>query len=255
MLIDTHCHLDFDAFDPDREEVIRRAVEAGVERFIDIGASVESSAAACALALKYPEVYAGVGVHPHEADGFDAQSEGQIRELAAGKKVVAVGEIGLDYYRNLSSKENQRKAFSKQLALAKDLGLPVVVHCREAESDTLEVLEEFLPLRAAIHCFSGGRDFLEACLEKGFYVSYTCNITYKKAPLLRECACRTPLEKLMLETDSPYLSPEGFRGKRNEPARVKILAEYIAKLRGISLKEISERTTLNAGIFFGLGLA
>ncbi|MCX5699425.1 MAG: TatD family hydrolase [Candidatus Omnitrophica bacterium] len=273
MLIDTHCHLDFPPFDQDRDLVIQRAKEAGVAYFINIGAALESSAASCELACEYPEVYASVGVHPHDADTFDFSAEDRLRQLASGGKVVAIGETGLDYYRNLSGKENQRQVFLKQIALAKDLNLPVVVHCRQAEEETLKILKAALPLRAVVHCFSGDESFLKECLDCGFFISYTCNITYparvsnsgrdpasgnkmaqrdKKPYTLREMVSLTPLDKLMLETDAPYLSPEGFRGQRNEPARIKLLAEEVSRIKGVSFSEIADQTTRNAKDFFKL---
>ncbi|MHB8154454.1 MAG: TatD family hydrolase [Candidatus Omnitrophota bacterium] len=252
MLIDTHCHLDFPAFDPDRDLVIRRALEVEINYFINIGATLNSSVASCALANKYPEVYASVGVHPHDADTFDHQAETRLRQLASEKKVVAIGETGLDYYRNLSGKENQRLAFCKQIALAKDFNLPVVVHCRQAEEETLQILRAALPLRAVVHCFSGDEGFLKECLNCGFFISYTCNITYKKAQGLREMVRLTPLDKLMLETDAPYLSPEGFRGKRNEPLQIKLLANQVSRIKGVSFGEIAKQTTQNAKDFFKL---
>jgi len=252
MLIDTHCHLDFPAFEPDRDQVIQRALEAGINYFINIGATLESCAASCALALKYPQVYASVGVHPHDADTFNQPAEEKLRQLAAEKKVVAIGETGLDYYRNLSSKENQRQAFLKQIDLAKDLNLPLVVHCRQAEEETLQILKAALPLRAVVHCFSGSEGFLRPCLDYGFFISYTCNITYKKAAGLREMLNLTPLDRLMLETDAPYLSPEGFRGQRNEPAQVKLLADEVSRIKEVSFAKIAEQTTGNAKEFFKL---
>ena len=252
MLIDTHCHLDFGAFDPDRDQVIRRALDAGINNFINIGATLESSTASCALAQKHPEIYATVGVHPHDADTFDGKAEARLRQLASGKKVVAIGETGLDYYRNLSGKENQRQAFLKQISLAKDLNLPVVVHCRQAEEETLQILRAALPLSAVVHCFSGPESFLKECLDCGFFISYTCNITYQKASALRDLVRLTALDKLMLETDAPYLSPEGFRGQRNEPAQIKLLADQISRIKGVSFWEIAEQTTQNAKDFFKL---
>lgn len=252
MLIDTHCHLDSGVFDADRGQVIRRALEAGINYFINIGATLESSSAACALARNYPEVYASVGVHPHDADTFDQEAEARLRSLASEKKVVAIGETGLDYYRNLSVKENQNQAFCKQIALAKDLNLPLVVHCRQAETETLRILRTALPLRAVVHCFSGDESFLRACLDCGFFISFTCNITYKKAAVLREMVKLTPLDKLMLETDAPYLSPEGFRGKRNEPYQIKLLANQVSQIKGVSFQEIAHQTTQNAKDFFKL---
>ena len=253
MLVDTHCHLDFPQFEPDREQVILRAEEAGVNYLVNIGATLDSSAAACELAAKYAQVYAGVGVHPHEADGFDPEAESKLRELALRKKVVAIGETGLDFYRNLSSAENQLSAFNRQIQLAKDLKLPIVIHSRQAEEQVLKVLKSAMPLRAVIHCFSGDESFLKGCLDLGFFISFTCNITYKKAQGLRDMVELTPLDKLMLETDAPYLSPEGFRGKRNEPLQVKLLAEAVSLIKGVSIGEIAENTTNNAKGFFGLG--
>ncbi|MBU4418925.1 MAG: TatD family hydrolase [Candidatus Omnitrophica bacterium] len=273
MLIDTHCHLDFSAFDPDRGQVIRRALEAGINYFINIGATLESSAASYELAQKHPEIYATVGLHPHDADTFDSSSADKLRQMASGKKVVAIGETGLDYYRNLSGKENQKQAFLKQIALAKELNLPVVVHCRQAEEETLQILKAALPLQAVVHCFSGDESFLQECLGCGFFISFTCNITYparvsnsrrdpasgnkmvqrdKKASTLRDMVKLTPLDKLMLETDAPYLSPEGFRGKRNEPLQIKLLAEEVSRIKGVSFEEIADRTTQNAKEFFNL---
>ncbi len=203
MLIDTHCHLDFPSFAPDRDLVIQRAKEEGIFYFINIGATLESSSAACVLADKYPEVYASVGVHPHDAGTFDCQALVKLRQLASENKVVAIGETGLDYYRNLSSQDNQKQTFLKQIELAKDLNLPLVIHCRQAEKDLLQILKSALPLRAVVHCFFGDERFLKECLDCGFFISYTCNITYKKAQSLREIVKFTPLDKLMLETDAP----------------------------------------------------
>jgi len=253
MLIDTHCHLDFPPFDPDRGAVIQRAKAAGIAYFINIGSTLESSSASCELAQKYAEVYASVGVHPHDADTFDLQEENKLKILAQNNKVVAIGETGLDYYRNLSSPDNQKQAFIKQIELAKNLKLPLVIHCRQAEKDTLQILKEALPLRAVVHCFSGDESFLRECLECGFFISFTCNITYKKAQGLRDMVSLTPLDRLMLETDAPYLSPEGFRGKRNEPLQIKLLAEEVSRIKGVSFEEIADRTTKNAKEFFKLG--
>jgi TatD DNase family protein len=252
MLIDTHCHLDFPVFEPDRDQVIRRALAAGINYFINIGATLESSAATCALASEYSEVYASVGVHPHDADTFDSKAETRLKSLASEKKVVAIGETGLDYYRNLSNPENQKQAFSKQIVLAKELNLPLVIHCRLAEAETLQILKSFLPLQAVVHCFSGDESFLKACLDCGFFISYTCNITYKKSLALREMVSLTPLDRIMLETDAPYLSPEGFRGKRNEPAQINLLANEVSRIKGVSFAKIADQTTQNAKDFFKL---
>jgi len=252
MLIDTHCHLDFSPFDPDRDAVIQRAKEAGITYFINIGSTLESSIASCELASKYPEVYATVGMHPHDADSFNVQVEKRLKDLAGAKKVVAIGETGLDYYRNLSGQNNQKEAFNKQIKLAKDLNLPLVIHCRQAEIEIMRILKVAMPLRAVVHCFSGDENFLKECLDCGFFISFTCNITYKKAQGLRDMVKLTPLDRLMLETDAPYLSPEGFRGKRNEPLQIKLLAEEVSKIKGVSFEEIANKTTQNAKKFFSL---
>jgi len=253
MLIDTHCHLDFPPFDPDRDAVIQRAKAAGIAYFINIGSTLESSAASCELARKYAQVYASVGVHPHDADTFDLQAENKLKSLAQNNKVAAIGETGLDYYRNLSSQDNQKQAFAKQIKLAKELNLPLVIHSRQAEKDVLQILKAALPLRAVVHCFSGDESFLRECLKCGFFISFTCNITYKKAQGLRDMVSLTPLDRLMLETDAPYLSPEGFRVKRNEPLQIKLLAEEVGRIKGLSFEEIAEKTTQNAREFFKLG--
>jgi TatD DNase family protein len=250
MLIDTHCHLDFTDFKEDLKQVIERAQASGVNYFINPGSTLVSSQAAVLLASGYPQIYAAVGVHPHDADSFDAAAQGELEKLAGRKKIVAIGETGLDYYRNLSSKENQRQAFLKQIALAKKLNLPLIIHCRQAESEILEILKNHMPLAAVVHCFSGSEDFLKRCLDCGFYISYTCNITYPKAQGLRETVKLVPPDKLMLETDAPYLSPEGFRGKRNEPAQVKLLAQAVSLILGVTSDEVAEQTTKNARNFF-----
>ncbi len=252
MLVDTHCHLDFPEFDADREQVISRAMQAGVSLIVNIGATLETSACACAMAEKYPQVYAGVGVHPHDAAGFDQASEVRLKELAFRNKVVAVGEIGLDYYRNLSPAGKQVDAFNRQINLAKELELPLVIHSRQADADTLKILKGAMPVRALIHCFSGDKVFLDGCLELGFFISFTCNVTYKKAQGLRDLLKIVPLDRLMLETDAPYLSPEGFRGRRNEPMQVKLLAEAVSTVKGVSFEEVAANTTRNAREFFNL---
>lgn len=251
-MIDTHCHLDFPAFNDDREETARRAVDSGVEHLINVGASVKGSKDSVKLALDYPCFYAAVGIHPHEADAADRDSIIEIEKLAKNNKVVAIGEIGLDYYRNYSEAQNQKDLFIALIKLSKDLSLPLVIHSRQAEEDTLRILREFAPLKAVVHCFSGNEDFLRKCVDMGFFVSFTCNITYKKAEGLRGVVKSAPLERIMLETDAPYLSPEGSRGKRNEPCNVKRAALEVAEIKGITFEEVALATTTNAKNFFGL---
>ena len=252
QLIDTHCHLDFPEYDSDREEVIERGREKGVYCAINIGSSIEGSYKSVELSRKYDYFYSAVGIHPHEADKTKKDDIGIIRGLAKEDKVVAIGEIGLDYFKHFSKPENQLPLFLSQIDLAKELNLPLVVHTREAQADTLRILSEAIPVKVLVHCFSGESDFLSKCLDLGFYISFTCNITYKKAESLREMVKHTPLDRLMLETDAPYLSPEGSRGKRNEPMQVRYLAEFVASLKGVSLEEIAAKTTDNAVSFFNL---
>ncbi len=251
-LIDTHCHLDFPAFNDDRQETARRAVDSGVEYIINVGASVKGSKDSVKLALDYPYFYAVAGIHPHEADAVDRNSIIEIEKLAKNNKVAAIGEIGLDYYRNYSRAQNQKDLFVALIKLSKDLGLPLVIHSRQAEEDTLKIMREFMPLKAVVHCFSGNDDFLRKCVDMGFFISFTCNITYKKSEGLRGVVKSAPLERIMLETDAPYLSPEGSRGKRNEPCNVKSVALDVAKIKGIAFEEVARVTTSNAKTFFGL---
>jgi TatD DNase family protein len=252
MLIDTHCHLDFPEFDQDRDEVIRRAKSQGIDYIINIGSSLEGSNKSVELSKDYDFIYATVGLHPHEADKVIEQIKSELRDLAQKDKVVAIGEIGLDYFKNYSHAENQKSLFISLVKLARDLNLPLVIHNRQAEEDTLTILKKAMPTKAVVHCFSGDEKFLQECLNLGFLVSFTCNITYKKANILRQLVKITPLERLLLETDAPFLSPEGFRGKRNEPMYVKILAEEIARIKEISLEEVTSATTNNAKDFFHL---
>ena len=252
MLIDTHCHLDFPEFDHDRELVINRAHEKGVMQIINVGSSVIGSRNSVDLAARFESVFAAVGIHPHEADSSTDKDIAVIKSYALENKVVAIGEIGLDYFKNYSLAENQRALFKNLLALAKDLNLAVVLHCRQAQEDMLAIIKEFMPLKAVVHCFSGDESFLKRCLQMGFLISFTCNITYKKAENLRDVLRVTPMGKLLLETDAPYLSPEGFRGRRNEPYQVRLLAEEIARLKKLSFEEVATVTTHNAKNFFNL---
>ncbi len=250
MLADTHCHLDFPEFDKDRDEVIKRAGLCGIDYIINVGSSIEGSKKSCALAREYSCIYAAVGIHPHEADAVDKQAIAAIGELAKKDKIVAIGEIGLDYFKNYSQAENQRPLFISLIKLAKDLGLPVILHSRQAQDDTLKILKEFMPLQCVVHCFSGDENFLKNCLDSGFLISFTCNVTYKKAQNLRDVVRAAPLDRIMLETDAPYLSPEGQRGKRNEPSNVKLLADEIARIKNVSFEEVANITTANAKTFF-----
>jgi TatD DNase family protein len=252
MLIDTHCHLDFPEFDNDRSDVISRAKATGVGYIINAGSSLAASLKGWELSQEHAFIYPAAGIHPHDADTADEKTLEALNNLARRKKVCAVGETGLDYFKNFSDPKKQMALFVHCVRLAKELDLPLIIHSRQAQADTLAVLRSHAPLKAVVHCFSGDEEFLKECLDLGFLVSFTCNITYPKAQNLRAVAGAVPLERLMLETDAPFLSPEGFRGKRNEPAQVKVLAQALVDIRQISFDEIARVTTDNARRFFRL---
>ncbi len=252
QFIDTHCHLDFPEYDLDREEVVLRAKEHNVDYIINVGSDVSNSKRAVAVAQKFENVFATVGCHPHDASSFSSDMIDVLKDLAGKNKVLAIGEIGLDYYRNLSPAEFQKKVFVDLIHLAKEKNLPIVLHSRHAESDTLEILKAEKVEKAIVHCFSSNENFLKDCLDLGYYVSFTCNVTYKKSQALRDILKIVPLDRFCLETDAPYLSPEGYRGKRNEPWFVALLAQEVAKIRGCSLEEVANATTANAKKFFGI---
>ena len=267
MLIDTHCHLDFEDFDRDRDEVIDRAKSAGVGAIINVASSIEGTRRSIELARQYDIVYASIGVHPHEAKTVTDKVIDEFRDLASGrahlsvpynsKKVVAVGEVGLDYYRNLSPKDEQAAAFRRFIHLADELKLPLIIHSREAAEDTIEILksENKGHVRGVMHCFSGDKDFLKKCLDLGLYISFTCNLTFKNAADLRETAKLVPTEKLLLETDAPFLAPQEFRGRRNEPAYLTALIGLWSGILGLSGEDIARITTHNANTLFRLEMA
>jgi TatD DNase family protein len=261
MLIDTHAHLDFDKFDADREAVIERAQAAGVAAIVNVGTDVASSRAAVRLAERYDAVYAAVGMHPHDAKTLDGAALAELRELARQPKVVAVGEIGLDFYRDRSPRDVQRRAFQAQLAWAAKLGKPVVIHDRDAHEEIMEVLGswaaglEASPLAGrlgVLHTFSGDQSMAERAIQLGFYISISGPVTYHNARQLPGIVQALPLERLLVETDCPFLTPHPHRGKRNEPAYVRLVAERIATLRGISFDALAEATTANAQRLFQL---
>ena len=252
MFIDTHCHLDFPEFSQDRDEVIKSAKAQGVEYIVNVGADLAGCNNSIALAEKYDFIYAAVGIHPHDAKDVDEKSIALVRELAKKEKVVAIGEIGLDYYRNISAPDAQKTSFASFLKIAKDLNLPAIIHCREAQDDVLKIFKEAMPVSAVVHCFSGDEIFLKNCLDLGLFISFTCNITYRNADVLRNVVKACPVERIFLETDCPYLSPEGARGKRNVPANVKQVAESISQIKGVGLHEITRITTTGAKKFFKL---
>ena len=256
-LIDTHCHLDLPQYEEDIEEVVKRASLSGVERVIVPGISVESSRKAVELAAKYPSVFAAVGIHPHEADKVRQEDIDEVRKMAEdSEKVVAIGEIGLDYYKGYSNPENQKRLFKAFVKMALELDFPVIVHNRDAAEDVLEVLRngDFNILRGVIHCFSGDETFLKKVLAMDFFISFAGNITFQKASDLREMLNNVPVDKLLLETDGPYITPEPLRGKRNEPANVKYLLDVYSENYGKSKEDLADITTRNADKLFRLGI-
>ncbi len=253
-MIDTHCHLQFDAFDGDRPEVLGRMRAAGVEAAVVVGCDLASSQAAIALAERYPQLYATAGVHPNDcADWTDATVD-RIRDLAAHERVVAIGESGLDYYRDHTTPEQQRVAFEAHVDLAIALDLPLVVHTREAHDDVLAVLERHAPrgLRAVLHCFSGDADHALRAVDAGAVVSFGGPISYPKNDALRAAAAAVPADRYMIETDSPFLPPQTRRGKRNEPALVAHVADTIAAARGIPAAHVHRQSTQTARRVFRL---
>ena len=255
-LVDTHAHLDDEAFAADRDEVLTRARAAGVDTIITVGADLASSRQAVALAERHPWIYAAVGVHPHDAVQADEAALAELARLAGHERVVAIGEIGLDFYRDLSPRPAQREALWAQLALARRLDLPVVVHDREAHAEVLAALRDWAHgydgARGVLHCFSGDEDMAREAIGLGFYISFAGPLTYAKASRLQRLAATLPLDRLLVETDCPYLTPEPRRGRRNEPANVRLVAERMAALRGLPLAAVAQATTANAGRLFGL---
>ncbi|NLN41417.1 MAG: TatD family hydrolase [Clostridiales bacterium] len=248
MLFDTHAHLDDKRFDDDRNELIRGLPERGVSRVITPGIDIDSSKKCVQLAEKYDIVYAGVGIHPHEASKVEEDYLDQLRTMAQNKKVVAIGEIGLDYYYDFSPRDIQKKRFIEQIELAAELKLPIIIHNRDSHEDMLNILREHKDLinGGVMHCFSGSWEMAKIVLELGLYISLAGPVTFKNAKRPVEVAQNIPLDRLLIETDSPYLTPVPLRGKRNDPGHVALVAEKIAEIRGISAEEVGRITTENA---------
>jgi len=252
MYIDTHAHLDFESFEKDREAVIQRAIENKVSAIITIGTSLETSKKAVSYANNYASIFAAVGIHPSDCAGASETDYQQIEKLSAEEKVIAIGKIGLDYYRMYTDKETQKGAFIKQIAIARKVNLPVIVHTRESQEDALNILlqENANEVSGVLHSFSGSLEFLKKVLDTNFYVSFTGGVTFKKSTV-DELVKKTPVEKILLETDSPFITPVPHRGKRNEPSYVTHIANKIAELKGMSAEELAEITTENARHLFG----
>jgi len=262
-LIDTHAHLDFPQFNGDREEAIERALAAGVGIIINVGADLASSRAAIALAEAHPQVYAAVGIHPHDAKTLTDEVLEELRELAHHPKVVAIGEIGLDFYRDLSPRDEQRRAFEGQLALASQVGKPVIIHDRQAHDEVTNILRRWAEgghqpsatshkPAGVMHCFSGDLKMAQRCMDMGFYISIAGPVTFKNARHLPEIVHQLPLERLLVETDCPYLAPHPHRGRRNEPAYVRLIAQKVAEIKEVPLEMVARVTADNARELFGL---
>ena len=256
MLIDTHCHLTMPHFEADRAEVIKRAHDTGISALITIGTDIEESRSAIALAEEHEFIYASIGIHPHDVkDIKDAEvTYNTLKELASSKKVVALGETGLDYHYLHSPAGLQQEHFKIVIDLAKALGLPLIVHSREAKEDTLRILKEegAETTGGVFHCFSGDTEMAEKGLEMGFYISFSGVVTFRNAGKIIDIVKAVPLHRILIETDAPYLTPHPHRGKRNEPAYVKYVAEKVAEVKGISLEEIGRVALNNAARLFRL---
>ncbi len=251
MLFDSHAHIDDEKFDIDREQVIQRARENGVTGIINVGACMVSSARSIALAEKYESIYAAVGIHPHDAqNALDADYD-QLTQWTTLDKVVAIGEIGLDYYYDFSPRDVQRSVFIRQLDVARQTDKPFIIHDRDAHGDVLDILKkEAKGLNGVLHCFSGSLEMAHDVIKMGYYISIAGPVTFKNAAKLPEIVAKIPLERLLVETDSPYLTPQPYRGKRNEPAYVKLVAQQVASLRGMELDDLAKATSANVRNLF-----
>jgi len=254
MLIDSHAHLEMPEFKRDLEVVIQRAQDSGVGYIFIVGTEKRDWKRTLEIANSHPSIYVILGVHPHNAKEIDDKTYPILRELCRDRKVKGYGEIGLDFFRNLSPRDVQLKRFREQVGLAKELQLPIVVHDREAHQETLEILksEKAEECGGIIHCFSGDYEMAKECIDMGFFISIPGSITFKNAERFREIVKRLPLESLLVETDAPFITPEPFRGKRNEPSYVKYTAQKVAEIKKVSFEKVAEVTTENALQIFKL---
>lgn len=252
MIFDSHAHYDDEAFDGDRDDVLKAVKKDGVGYIMDAGSNIESSRISAQLSRKYDFLYAAAGIHPENAEEFDENSIDILRSIAKFEKVRAIGEIGLDYYCDDSNKELQKKVFEEQLGLAIDLGLPVIVHDREAHEDTYNILKKYGSegLRAVLHCYSGSCELAGEYIDMGFYLGFTGVITFKNARKPLEVLSKTPIEKILIETDCPYLAPVPFRGKRNDSRYLKYTARKACEIMNMDFDSFTETTCRNAREFF-----
>ena len=248
MLVDSHCHLDFPDFAADLEAIVARAADAGIGRMVTISTRVKRLGGLIAIAERFPNVYCSVGTHPHHADEEDGISPDELIELTGHPKVVALGEAGLDYFYDNGSPEAQARGFRAHIAAARETGLPLVIHARECDADMARILTEETgkgAFPAVLHCFTAGPDLARTAIALGLHISFTGILTFKRSDELRAIAASLPADRIMVETDSPYLAPRKFRGKRNEPAYVVEVANVLAATRGVSTDEIARQTTEN----------
>lgn len=254
MLFDTHAHLDDDRFDGDRDEVIQKCKQDGIELIMNAGSNVETSVKSISLAGKYDFIYASVGVHPHDASAMDEETAEVLAALAENKKVRAIGEIGLDYHYDLSPRDVQKKRFIEQIDLARQLKLPIIVHDREAHGDVMDIFRKtrVKEVGGVLHSFSGSAEMALECLKLGLYISISGSVTFNNARKTVEAVKEVPLDMLLIETDSPYLTPVPHRGKRNYPGYVRYVAEKIAEIKGISFEEVAQKTMENGKRLFGI---
>lgn len=248
MTVDSHCHLDYDTFNEDREEMMLRAKEAGIDYMMTIGVELSKMPAVLAVAESSPVIFATAGIHPHEADHAPDDTKSQLEELVKHPKVVGIGETGLDYFYEHSNREQQKKSFKIHIEVAQETGLPIIVHTRDADEDTVQILHDCYhqkPFPFVIHCFSGTKYLAEECLKIGGYISLSGIITFKTAEAIRDVVRELPLDRILVETDSPYLAPIPHRGKRNEPAFTAHVLDKVAELKNISVDELNKITTDN----------
>lgn len=248
MIVDSHCHLDSATFEKEVDDLVARAEAAGVGRIVSISTRVRKFEALRAIAERFPNVYCTVGTHPHQADEEDGIPAAEFIALTNHPKVVGIGEAGLDYFYQKGSREAQERGFRTQIAAARATGLPLVIHTREADADTGRILEEEMargPFTAVLHCYTGGRELALKAVSLGFYIGFTGIITFGKSDALRAIAAELPADRILVETDAPYLAPEPYRGKRNEPSYVVETARRLAKVRGVTYDDISHQTTEN----------
>lgn len=251
-LIDTHAHLDFEDFQENIDKILENCRTVGVQKIIIPGVKLEDTEKIINLIEKYDNLFGAVAVHPSETKDWQENYFEKLKEYACHEKIVAIGETGLDYYWDDSFKDIQKHTFRKHLELAEALNLPVIVHDREAHADTLSIIKEFPKVKGVMHCFSGSAEFAMECIKAGFYIALGGPVTFKNAKKPKEVAEQIPLEKLLLETDSPFLTPQPFRGSQNDPSKIVLVAETIAEIKGLSIAEVADITSANAEKLFGI---